>query len=90
MEKVDLDDCWSISVLVKHADQPVIRTQCWSTGQEGEHTSIYSIWCESCSRTVLWEDSSFPDHSQQQWGKTKTDKAEAAAGTIVLWLAPPE
>lgn len=84
MEKVDLNDRWSLSVLVKHADQPAIRTQYWSTGQGGEHTSTYSIWCESHPRTILWEENSFPDHSQQQWEKTKTDKAEAAAGTIVL------
>lgn len=90
MEKVDLDDCWSIPVLVKHADQPVIKNTVLEHGRGGEHTSTYSIWCESCPCTILWEDSSFPHHSQQQWEKTKTDKAEAAAGTIVLWLAPSE
>ena len=87
---MDLDDCWSISVLVEHADQSVVRTEYWSTSQVGENISTCSIWCESCSHTILWEDSSFPVHSQQQWGKTKIDKAEAAAGTIVLWLVPLE
>lgn len=29
---MELDDCWSVFVLVKHVDQAVIRTQYWSTG----------------------------------------------------------
>lgn len=36
----ELDNCWSVSVLVKHVCQAVIRTQYWSKGgSEGEHTT---------------------------------------------------
>lgn len=51
---------------------------------------MQSIWCESRPHSGLWEDSSFPIHSQQQWDKTKIDKAEAAAGARVLWLTSSE
>lgn len=58
MEKVDLEDCWSIPALVKHANQSLIRTPYWVTGQGGEETctayGMSHVYVPFCGRTALF------------------------------------
>lgn len=75
-------------MLVKHADQPVIRTQYWDKERNIHLHAAYGVshvhirFCGKIASSLFALSSSGE--------KPKIVKAEAAAGTIVLWLAPSE